>query len=78
MIPVTVDPAGVRVRWLLVGAWNPDVSVAVPAVVACMPSPIGVLVGRRRDDLVRPCWWTDAYYDLGVRDACGEEESTDG
>ena len=53
MVPVTVDPAGVGMRRLLVDAWNPDVPVAVPAVVACVPGPIGVLVGRRRNFLVR-------------------------
>jgi hypothetical protein len=65
-------------RRLLVDAWNPDVSVAVPAVVACVPGPIGVFVGRWWDDLVGRRWWADTYYDLGVGDACGEEESTDG
>jgi hypothetical protein len=78
VVPMTVDPAGVRMRRLLVDAWNPDVSVAVPAVVACVPGPIGVLVWGRRNDLVDWSWWADAYYDLGVCDACGKEESTDG
>jgi hypothetical protein len=78
MVPVTFDPAGVRMRRLLVYAWNPDVSVAVPAVVACVPGPIGVLVRGRRNYLVDWRWWTDAYHDLGVRYTCGEEDSTDG
>jgi hypothetical protein len=37
-----------------------------------------VLVWGRRNYLVDWSGWTDSYYDLGVGNACGEEESTDG
>jgi hypothetical protein len=78
MVPVTGFPAGVGMRRLLVCAWNPDVVVAVPAVVAGVPGPIGVFVRWRRNYLVDRSGWADAYYDLRVGDACGEEDSTDG
>jgi hypothetical protein len=51
MIPVDLDPAGMRMRWGFIGAWDPDEPVAIPAVVPSMPFPVGMLVGTRRNHL---------------------------
>jgi hypothetical protein len=69
--PVAFDPAGVGVGWFDVGSGNPDVAVAVPAVVAGVPGPVGMLMRWDRDDFNRTRrWWTDADDDLGLCDAC--------
>src|SRR5471030_1153633 len=63
MIPMTGDPVGATVRWLLIHAWDPYIALAIPAVVPLMPSPIGMLVrwrgyhfddGSRRTDSNHP------------------------
>jgi hypothetical protein len=71
---VTLDPVGVGVRWFDVGAGNPDVAFAVPAMVAVVPCPFAMLRGRGRDDFVRPLRRTDTDYDLGLCNSCGEKE----
>jgi hypothetical protein len=63
--PVAFNPVGVRVGWLFVGSGNPDVGMAVPAVVAGVPGPVGMLVERGRNGFYRAGWWADADYDLG-------------
>jgi hypothetical protein len=78
MVPVAGYPVGMGVGWGFVGAGNPDVAVAVPAVIACMPGPVGVLVGRRRDALMNRGRGTNANYNLGLGDTCSEDEPTDG
>jgi hypothetical protein len=77
VVPVTVDPAGVGMRRPLINAWNPNILIAVPAVVACVPGIVWVFVGRWWNNLARPFRRADAYYDLCVCDSCGEDESTD-
>jgi hypothetical protein len=73
VIPVSGDPTGVGVGWFDVRSGDPDVTVAVPAVIAFVPGPVGVLVGRGRHNLVGTFRWTDANYDLGLCDACNQE-----
>jgi hypothetical protein len=71
VVPVTGDPAGVGMRRFHVGPGNPDVCVAVPAMIALVPGPAGVLVGRRRNNLDGARWgWADADDDLRLGDAC--------
>jgi hypothetical protein len=74
-IPVAGDPADVGVGWFDVITGDPYVLVAVPAVIAFVPGPAGVLVGWRRDYFNRTRWrGTDADDYLGLHDACGEKE----
>jgi hypothetical protein len=74
MGPVTVDPDGVGVGWFHVGSGDPDVGVAVPAVIASVPGPIGVLMGWGRNVLDRTGRWADPDDDLGLCNTCREEE----
>jgi len=77
VVPVACYPFGVGVWGGLIGAGNPYVAVAVPAVVAVVPGPLGMLVGRGRDGFANRGRRTNANYNLGLRDACGEDEPTD-
>jgi hypothetical protein len=77
VIPTTIDPSGVGMWGLLVGSGNPDVAVTVPAMVASVPGPIGVLVGTRWNYLADTSGRADAHYDLRVCYSCGESKSTD-
>jgi hypothetical protein len=71
VVPVAWNPAGVGVRWLNIVSGDPDVVVAVPAVIALVPGPTGVLVRRRGNNLDGTRWgWADANDDLGLCDAC--------
>jgi hypothetical protein len=72
VVPVTVDPAGVGVGWFHVGSGNPDVAIAVPAVVAGVPGPVGVFVWRTRNDFMWPLGGTDTDDDLGLCNACNK------
>jgi hypothetical protein len=72
--PVTIDPVGVGVGWLYIDSGNPDVGMAVPAVVASVPGPIWMLVWGRRDDFVRALGWSDTDDNLGLCNACGEKQ----
>jgi hypothetical protein len=74
VIPVAVDPARVGVGWFNVVSGNPDISIAVPAVVACVPCPVGVLMWWWRYDFVRSFGGTDTDNDLSLSHACGEQE----
>jgi hypothetical protein len=65
MSPVAIYPMGMRVWGLLVNAGDPDIAVAIPAMIAVMPGPITMLGRRRRDDFMRAFgWWTEADDDL--------------
>ena len=73
LVPVTGDPVGVGVGWFGVVSVDPDVVVAVPAVIAVVPGPTRVLV-----------WWggndfngarrrrSDANNDLSLCNACNK------
>jgi hypothetical protein len=74
MVPVPVDPTSVGMGWFDVSSGDPDVGVAVPAVVAGVPGPIGVLVGWGRNVLDGTGGWANPYDDLGLCNACREEE----
>jgi hypothetical protein len=74
VVPVAIDPVGVGVGCLDIGSRDPDVAVAIPALVAGGPGPLGVLVGWGRDVFYGALRWTDADYNLGLRDTCGEKE----
>jgi hypothetical protein len=68
--PVAADPDGVGVWRFHIVSGNPDVAVAVPAVVAVVPGPAGVLVWWWRDYLNRVRWGrADSDDDLGLCDA---------
>jgi hypothetical protein len=78
--PVTFYPVGAAVGGMLVVAGDPDVSVAVPAVVSGLPDQ--TLMGRRRCNLHGARRWrSDADDDLGVRgrdcQRCGEYQTSD-
>jgi hypothetical protein len=73
MIPVTLDPAGVGVGGLGIVSRNPDVAVAVPAVIAVMPGPAWVLAWHGWNDFNGARWgWSDANNDLGLCNACNK------
>jgi hypothetical protein len=74
VVPVAVDPAGVGVRRFYVGSGNPDVAIAIPAVVAGVPGPIWVLMGWGRDVFNGAGRGTDTNYDLTLHNTCGEKE----
>ena len=76
VVPVAVDPVGMGVWWFHIVPGNPDVPFAIPAVVACVPCPVGVLMWRGRDDFVRTRRRSDTDDDLGLGNACGEEKGT--
>jgi hypothetical protein len=68
LVPVTADPVGVGVGWLGVVSGDPDVAVAVPAMVAIVPGPARVFAGCDGDYFD----WTrrgraDSDDDLGLR-----------
>jgi hypothetical protein len=75
MVPVARDPAGMRVGRFDVVAGDPDVLVAVPAVIALVPGPTGVLMGWRGNHFNGVRWGrADADYYLGIGDACRRKE----
>jgi hypothetical protein len=74
MVPMTVDPVGVGVGWFDIGSRNPDVTIAVPAVITCVPCPVGVLMWRGRHDFMRSLRGADTDYDLGLGNACREKQ----
>ena len=77
MIPVAGYPVGVGAGWGFIDAGYPDVSVAVPAMVAVVPGPVGVLVWRRGNALVDRGRRTNANYDLRLGNTCGREQRGD-
>jgi hypothetical protein len=78
VIPMTVNPMGVSVRRLNVGSGNPDVAVTIPAVIASVPGPVGVLVRGRRNDFMWPFGRTDANDDLSLCNSRGEQKAAGG
>jgi hypothetical protein len=74
VVPVTVDPVGMGVWWFHIGSGNPDVALTIPTMVAVVPCPVGMLVGRRRNDFMRTLWRTYTDYDLGLGYACGKKK----
>jgi hypothetical protein len=73
LVPVTGDPAGVGVGWFDVGSRDPDVAVTVPAVIAVVPGPTGMLAGYGGNDFVRSLRGrADANDDLGLCNACNK------
>jgi hypothetical protein len=56
--PVARDPDGAGMWRAAIGAMNPDVAVAIPAVIAGHPDPAGMRCGR--NNLYGPGWrWAD-------------------
>jgi hypothetical protein len=74
--PFAFDPNGSAMGWAGVVTVDPDVSVAIPAVVAGNPDK--ALVWRRRDDFDGSRRrWTNADDDLRVGNANRQEEAAD-
>jgi hypothetical protein len=64
--PLASNPDGVSVGWFDIRSGDPNVAISVPAVVALMPSPVGVFVrgwGYALDDVGRGA---DANDDLSL------------
>ena len=78
MVPMPVHPMSMGMGWFDVGSGDPDVGVAVPAVIAGVPGPIGVLMGWGRNVLDRTGRWADPDDDLGSCNACRKEEGAGG
>jgi hypothetical protein len=73
VVPVTGDPVGVGVGWFGVVSGDPNVAVAVPAVIAVVPGPTGMLAGYGGNDFVRSLRRrADANDDLGLCNACNK------
>jgi len=72
LAPVALDPDGTGMRWTAVGAVNPDVGVAIPAVIAGNPD----IAGTRGWDHLDRTWrrGTDADDNLRFGGADREEE----
>jgi hypothetical protein len=67
-----------RMRGLLVGSGNPDISVTIPTVIARVPGPVTVLGRRRRNDFNGTRrWWADTNNHLGWGEG-GEGKSEEG
>jgi hypothetical protein len=74
MIPVAIDPASVRVRWLHIRTGNPDVGVTVPTVISSVPGPVSVFGRRGRDSLYRTWRRSNTDNHLGLGNAGGKKE----
>jgi hypothetical protein len=75
MVPMTINPNGVRMWGALVDPGNPDVAVAIPTVIATVPGPITMLGGRRRNDFMRTFRWPNTNDNLGLGNTCGEQDT---
>ena len=71
---MAVDPVGVGVRCRDIGSGDPDVAIAITAVVAGVPGSVGVFVGWGRDAFHGARGWADAEFNLGLRDTCGDKK----
>jgi hypothetical protein len=60
VVPVAFNPAGVGMWGFDVGSGNPDVAFAVPAMIAGVPGPTGMLMWRRWDAFDDARRWADA------------------
>jgi hypothetical protein len=70
MLPASSDPASVGVWRLNVFAWNPNIGVAVPTVIAGVPGPIAVLRWGHWNDFAWTRWRADGDVDLSAG-TCG-------
>jgi len=72
--PLTWDPDGAGMGWPTVGAGDPDITVAVPAMIAGNPDVAGVR--RSWNDFNRARWrWADADDDLCICGPDGDKET---
>jgi hypothetical protein len=78
--PLTLHPNRTGMWRTPVVAADPDVAVAVPAVVATDPDPIAVLTGRNRNDFDRARWGrSNADNNLCIRrTGCEQDHSSRG
>jgi hypothetical protein len=74
---VARDPAGSAMRWRNIDAGNPDVSLAVPAVVSALPDPVAVIARTWRNDLAPNRRGTDTNGYLSISDTCSQYETTE-
>jgi hypothetical protein len=74
-VPMTVDPAGVWMRRLLIDTGNPDVAVTVPTMIATMPGPIAMLGWRWWNNFMRTFRWSNTNDNLGLGNTCDEQNA---
>jgi hypothetical protein len=72
--PATFNPAGMGVGRCDVGAGNPNIVFAVPAVIAGVPGPVTMLGWRRRNDFVRVRRRANSDDDLSLSHARSKEQ----
>jgi len=72
--PFAFNPYGPTMGWAAVGAGDPDIAVAIPAVIAGDPDPVAVHGRRFGDDFDGTRRRTDTDNDLRVGRADGEKE----
>jgi hypothetical protein len=79
VIPVAFDPVSMWVGGLLIASGDPDVTLAIPAVIAVMPGPITVLGWGWGNDFDGARWRrADADDDLGAGRKCaGQKDETE-
>ena len=79
MLPASSDPAGMGMRRLDVRAGNPNVVVALPAVVASVPNPVAVLWWKWRTGFDDASGRSDADDNLcACHERCGKYETANG
>jgi hypothetical protein len=77
--PFALYPDGAGMRRTIIVATNPDVTAAVPAVVAANPDPIAVGAGGSGDDFDGTRWGRpDADDQLCIRGSGGEKDGCGG
>jgi hypothetical protein len=79
MVPTAIDPSCMRARRLHIGSRNPHIASSIPAVIAGMPGPVGMFMGRWRNSFN---WtrrrWSNTDDDLGARNTCGQQKAASG
>jgi hypothetical protein len=60
MLPAARYPVGMGSGWGFIDTWDPNVTVAIPAMVARVPFPIRMLVRARRDSFMFRMWRANA------------------
>jgi len=79
MLPAAVDPVCVGVRRGNIFTRNPDVGIAIPAVIACVPNPVAVFGWERRTPLNDAGGRSNADNHLrSCHERCGKYETTGG